>query len=433
MKHLELFSGYGTATFALKRLGLHSECIGYSDIDKWANLCFRQNHFYTKSTGPGTLGMYTPDELGNVKEVDPNKLEDFDLLTGGFPCQAFSVAGKGLGELDPRGTLFYEIIRIAEVKKPRWMLLENVKGLVSKKHKPTFDKILSELERIGYHVHWKVLNTKDYGIPQNRERVWFACFREQSDFDKFKFPEKEELKIFIKDILEDEPVDKRFYLTEKQVGHLLEAIKKRRKTTEDDVMNCVGTCFGRVGSSSEELEMFRRVNKAIRSGGRNSTDLKHSWDIVSVQWDTSGKGYKSQQDRAYDANGVMCCLPNAHPDNKVNIFKIDKPLTIDANGNPTPNVPEVGEADRIYDIQGDTPCIKESRVNICQLNKHWLRTGKYGNGIKEDVSFTLDSSSGNDLLMVQLPHGTNPGHIKEIEVCPSISKSSWEHNNLVSQ
>jgi DNA (cytosine-5)-methyltransferase 1 len=195
MKILELFSGYGTASFALKELGIDYELVGYSDVYKYANQCFKQNHCPND----------TEDKLrlGDVKLIDPNKLEDFDLLTGGFPCQAFSVAGKGLGELDPRGTLFYEIIRIAEVKKPRYMLLENVKGLTSKKFKTTFDKILSELDRIGYKVHWKVLNTKDYGIPQNRERVWFVCFREQSDYDKFKFPDKEELKIFIKDILEE--------------------------------------------------------------------------------------------------------------------------------------------------------------------------------------------------------------------------------------
>jgi DNA-cytosine methyltransferase len=204
MKILELFSGYGTASFALKRLGISYEIVGYSDIDKYANQCFKQNHC--------PEDIENKKQLGDVKIINPKDLEDFDLLTGGFPCQAFSLAGKGLGELDPRGTLFYEIIRIAEVKKPRFMLLENVKGLTNKSHRPTFEKILSELARIGYKVHWKVLNTKDYGIPQNRERVWFVCFREQSDYDKFTFPEKEELKIFIKDILEPE-VDKKYYLS----------------------------------------------------------------------------------------------------------------------------------------------------------------------------------------------------------------------------
>lgn len=213
IKILELFSGYGTATFALKRLGIPHEIVGYSDIDKYTNQCFRQNHQrYNNPCSWKVPKGIKPKELGDVKLINPNDLEDFDLLTGGFPCQAFSIAGKGLGELDPRGTLFYELIRIAEVKKPRYMLLENVKGLTCKKFKDTFNKILSELDRIGYKVHWKVLNTKDYGIPQNRERVWFVCFREQEDYDKFTWPEKEELKIFIKDILEQE-VDKKYYLS----------------------------------------------------------------------------------------------------------------------------------------------------------------------------------------------------------------------------
>jgi DNA-cytosine methyltransferase len=116
------------------------------------------------------------------------------------------------GELDPRGSLFYEIIRIAEVKKPKYMLLENVKGLTCKKFKDTFNKILSELDRIGYSVYWKVLNSKDFGIPQSMARVWFVCFRKDIDTKTFKFPEPVELKIFIKDILEPQ-VDSKYYLS----------------------------------------------------------------------------------------------------------------------------------------------------------------------------------------------------------------------------
>ncbi len=124
----------------------------------------------------------------------------------------FSVAGKGLGELDTRGTLFYEIIRILEVKKPKYVFLENVKGLTNKKHRETFSKILSELDRVGYNVDWNVLNTKNYGIPQNRERVFIVGFRKDLKFN-FKIPDEEELKITIKNILEDE-VDKKYYLSE---------------------------------------------------------------------------------------------------------------------------------------------------------------------------------------------------------------------------
>lgn len=207
MKILELFSGYGTSSFALKRLGIPYELVGYSDIDKYANQCFKQNHC--------PKDIEDKLRLGDVRQINPNELEDFDLLTGGFPCQSFSNAGKMLGEVDSRGTLFYEIIRIAEVKKPKYMLLENVKGLTCKKFKDTFNKILSELDRIGYNVYWKVLNSKDYGIPQSRARVWFVCFRKDIDNKTFKFPEPVELKIFIKDILEKE-VDEKYYITKEK-------------------------------------------------------------------------------------------------------------------------------------------------------------------------------------------------------------------------
>ena len=300
MRVLELFSGYGTASFALKRLGIDYELVGYSDIDKYANQCFKQNH--------------CPDDiddklrLGDVTKVDEKTLPDFDLLTGGFPCQAFSVAGRMQGEADPRGTLFYEIIRIAEHKQPKYMLLENVKGLTTKKFKDTFDKILGELDRIGYYVYWKILNTKDYGIPQNRERVWFVCMHKDlvANPHIFNFPEKEELKLFLKNILEEE-VDEKYNLTQKQIKHLVNHINKRFKLDDDGCINCLGTCFGRIGSSSEELEIFRRTNNAV---------------IKRIQFDISGKGYNSQQDRAYFSNGLMCCLPNANPINKLNIIEL---------------------------------------------------------------------------------------------------------------
>lgn len=214
MKLLELFSGYGTASFALKILGIPYECVGYSDINRYANQIFRQNHCETFGRTEDGIGINR--ELGDVTKIDPNDLEDFDLLTAGFPCQAFSNAGKNLGELDTRGTLFNEIIRIAEVKNPRYMFLENVKGLISKRHKPTFNKIISELYRIGYFIKWRVLSTKDYGVPQSRDRVFFCCFKNWSDFCRFEWPVKEELKLTLKDILEDE-VDDKYFLSEKAI------------------------------------------------------------------------------------------------------------------------------------------------------------------------------------------------------------------------
>lgn len=189
MRVFDMFAGYGGAEFALKKAGIKHECVGFSEIKKHAIKCFTINHPNIKN-------------FGDCTNINSKELPDFDLLTGGFPCQPFSEAGKHKGELDTRGTLFHDITRIAEAKKPKYMLLENVRGLTSEPHKKTFSKILSELDRIGYKVYWDILNSKEHGTPQNRERVMFVCFRK--DIDKgFEFPAKEKLEIFLKDIVEN--------------------------------------------------------------------------------------------------------------------------------------------------------------------------------------------------------------------------------------
>lgn len=230
MKILELFSGYGTASFALKRLGVPYELVGYSDIDKFANQCFKQNH------------CPEDDEdkfrLGDVTKINTNDLEDFDLLTGGFPCQDVSITGKG--DLSKgRTTLFSEIIRIAEDKQPRFMLLENVKGILSKKHRDFYNLTLSELNRIGYEVFMvynknhkenrlPVLNTKDYGVPQNRERVWYICFKNNADLLKFTLPKPINLHSNLQGIL-DKNFDDKYYLSEKVVKGISKSNFQDRK------------------------------------------------------------------------------------------------------------------------------------------------------------------------------------------------------------
>lgn len=123
-----MFSGFGGAEFALKKAGIPFEVVGISEIDKYAIKCYNQNHIKNYNEDKILVSDILPN-YGDCTKINPEKLPNFDLLTGGFPCQSFSVAGKGLGEQDTRGTLFHDIIRIAEVKNPRYILLENVKGL----------------------------------------------------------------------------------------------------------------------------------------------------------------------------------------------------------------------------------------------------------------------------------------------------------------
>ena len=136
-------------------------CIGYSEIDKYAVQVY-QSHFPEHKN------------YGDIKSIDVAELPDFDLLVGGFPCQSFSIAGKRGGFNDTRGTLFFEITRILKSKQPRLCLLENVKGLLSHDEGRTFRTIIATLDELGYDVQWQVLNSKNFGVPQNRERVFIV-------------------------------------------------------------------------------------------------------------------------------------------------------------------------------------------------------------------------------------------------------------------
>ena len=214
----EMFSGYGGASWGLKKAGIPYELIGYSEIDKYAIQILEQNF-------PEAKGK----NYGDCKNIDTNTLSHFDLLTGGFPCQDVSNAGKR-DLTKGRTNLYLEILRIARDKKPRYLLLENVKGLLSmnlneneKAQNLLINKIVRDFKSIGYGVIYKVLNSKDYGVPQNRERVWFVCKLGGWEFMEFLFPEKEKLTIFVKDILEQN-VDKKYYLSKK----MLEAFEKRK-------------------------------------------------------------------------------------------------------------------------------------------------------------------------------------------------------------
>lgn len=146
----------------LSELGMEGlSCIGYSEIDKYAAKVY-QHHFPTHHN------------YGDITKINAEELPDFDLLVGGFPCQAFSIAGKRKGFDDTRGTLFFDIARILQSKRPRLFLLENVKGLLSHDNGKTFSTIISTLDELGYDLQWQVLNSKNHGVPQNRERIFIA-------------------------------------------------------------------------------------------------------------------------------------------------------------------------------------------------------------------------------------------------------------------
>ena len=163
MNFLDLFAGIGGFRLGMERAG--HKCVGYCEIDKYARLSYNAIH--------DTKGEIDYKDITEVTNEEFRKLRGkVDVICGGFPCQAFSIAGNQLGFEDARGTLFYEIARAAEQVKPRYLFLENVRNLLSHDKGKTFARMLKILDELGYDVEWQVLNSKNFGVPQNRERVF---------------------------------------------------------------------------------------------------------------------------------------------------------------------------------------------------------------------------------------------------------------------
>lgn len=243
MRTLELFGGVGACSMALRNLGIDNEIVDYVEIDKYAVKSFNAIH--------GT--DFEPQDICKW-----DKDIEVDLIMHGSPCQDFSISGlqksgdKGSGT---RSSLMWETVRIVDKLKPKYVIWENVKNLLSKKHRHNFDAYLETMEQLGYTNYYQVLNAKDYGIPQNRERVFTISIRKDIDKGPFIFPEKQELKLKLKDMLEDEVDEK--YNVKKTLN-----IKETKKY---------------------------------------------------IQWSNSGKMQNSQAERAYYINNeCMCTIPSGN-------------------------------------------------------------------------------------------------------------------------
>lgn len=321
LKVLELFAGYGSQALALENLGLEFTS-DISEINKYAIEAYNQINGQTKNYG----------DICNINEAE---LPEYDLITYSSPCQDFSVAGKMKGGQKGSGTrssLLWECERIIRAVMPKYLLMENVKNLVGKKFMHCFKAWLCTLEELGYNNYWKVLNAKDYGIPQNRERVFVVSIRKELN-KTYMFPEPVPLKMRLKDLLEPE-VDERYYLPQEKVEKLIFNLKK-------DVSN------------------------TIRCGG-GSLDSKHTWDVLSVL----------RPERTEYGKEI---IRNPHGFNKGGIVKDNVAPTMTSNGSYHLNnfvcnerhstatgVLEIGniydnnnnsQAGRIYDAKELSPCL----------------------------------------------------------------------------
>ena len=162
MKFLDLFAGIGGFRLGMESAG--HECIGFCEIDKFARASYKAIH--------NTEGEIELHDITTVTDDEVRAIGQVDVICGGFPCQAFSIAGARRGFEDTRGTLFFEIARFASILKPKYLFLENVKGLLNHDRGNTFKTILGSLDGLGYDVEWQVLNSKNFSVPQNRERVF---------------------------------------------------------------------------------------------------------------------------------------------------------------------------------------------------------------------------------------------------------------------
>ena len=263
MKVLSLFSGIGAFEKALERKGIDFELVNYCEFDKYASKSYSLIH-----NVPEVMN------LGDITKVNIEDLEPYsaDLITYGFPCQDISNAGKQRGfehdgQLTRSGLFFYASAIIGRVK-PKVAICENVKALTGKKFTKEFETVLQTLEDMGYKNYWQVLNAKDYGIPQNRERVFIVSIRNDID-KKYTFPAPIKLELRLKDILEKE-VDEKYYLSEKMIAGFLKHNEKHNKKgtgfiwkpkTDEDIANCL-----RANASLAPTDNSIAVREATKKG-----------------------------------------------------------------------------------------------------------------------------------------------------------------------
>lgn len=312
IKVLELFAGIGACSKALENLGIEHEIVDAVEIDKYAIAAFNAIH--------GT--NFEPQD---IREWDKDL--EVDLLVGGSPCQDFSVAGKNAGGDEGSGTrssLLYEQLRIIEKLRPKYVIWENVKNLLSKKHVHNWNAYAERMEEIGYKNYCQVLNAKDYGVPQNRERVFTVSIRLDVPYCwAFKFPARRPLTKRLKDMLETE-VDEKYYLSDKQVSALINSNydQNKRFYKVDGVSPTISTMGGgqrqpkiiddTYGYETKPRE-YNDASPTLRSG-RQGLKVVEPFVVAS-----RGRGENNVQHLEPRKDGLTNTLTSVQKDNYVAI------------------------------------------------------------------------------------------------------------------
>lgn len=301
------------------------QLIGYCEIDKYAANAYSQIH-----------GVSENYNLVDVTKVNTVLMDDVDLITYGFPCQDISAAGKQRGFEDKDGNrtrsgLFFEALRIIEETRPLYAIAENVKALTSKKFEKEFKTVLDSLDAAGYNNYWAVLNAKDYGIPQNRERVFIVSIRKDIDKGGFKFPEKMPLNIRVKDILENN-VDEKYYINTEKARQLIKKLLDKNRITGVEV------CDATVNAPN-----VRDISNAIISRYDAGISNQRSWGTAVIEphvkrlgnlySDTAGG---ARAGNTYDPEGLSPTLQTAQGGNRQPLI-IEPPVICASRGRNTDN------------------------------------------------------------------------------------------------
>ena len=333
-KVLSLFSGIGAFEKALDNLGIEYELVNYCEIDKYASKSYAAIHGVDESLN-----------LGDITTVDTSKLpNDIDLLTHGSPCQSFSLAGLQHGGDKGSGTqssLMWETVRIISDIKPKIIIWENVKNVLSKKHKHNFDAYIEQLDELNYNSYHKILNSRDFGIPQNRERIFVVSIRKDID-NGFEFPKAVPLQLRLKDMLDDE-VDEKYYLSKEQIDRINNSnfMQEKKRLQEKDY---VDTLLARDYKDPKCVAVEPK-----RIGGLFDTETsKHQagsiWDkeCISPTIDTMQGGYRQ---------------PLVTTDDNIS----NDEIKINVIGNYSPSG---HDASRIVDENGLAPTVKENHGTV---------------------------------------------------------------------
>lgn len=364
MRVLELFGGYGSQALALENLGIDFKS-DLCEIDKYAIQAYNQLHGETYN-------------YGDICKIDETKLPYYDLITYSSPCQDFSVAGKQAGGDKGSGTrssLLWECERIIRAVKPQYLLMENVKNLVGETHIHNFIAWLRVLEEMGYRSFWKVLNAKDYGVPQNRERVFVVSIRGGG---QYQFPEPIKLTKRLKDILEP-VVDEKYYLSDKLINGFLNRMDKSdggfaREINIRDKESYASTLTARMAKCGitdnyiEEPMALDEQNNYIRQDGCVGTIMadgsspKHNNRVMEpICCSSRGRNPENPSDRTtgspteqrleLNETGCTNTLTSVQKDNYVLEPKVmQEPINLYPNsGNP--------QAGRVYNSKGISPAM----------------------------------------------------------------------------